>query len=139
MKLKAGCILFDTQFKFQDNEIGEKLIVLLNSPKKKEPYLFCRTTSQEKPPFRKKMPLGCQRQSEYFFIKSNQLFPKDTWLQLHTIFEYSQQQLLQKHFNRIVELKNNLDEIFLRQIKNCIKKSEDISAKHMKMILNTIV
>ena len=45
-ELKSGCILFDTKFTFKDNEIGEKLIVLLNNPnlRKNEPFLFCRTT-----------------------------------------------------------------------------------------------
>lgn len=50
IEFKSGCILLDKKFKFRDNEIDEKLIVLLNNPGKNEPYLFCCTTSRERPP-----------------------------------------------------------------------------------------
>ena len=63
-ELKSGCILFDTKFTFKDNEIGEKLIVLLNYPGKEEPFLFCRTTSKEKPPYQIKTPNGGQKNSQ---------------------------------------------------------------------------
>jgi len=60
-ELKSGCKLFDKKFTFKDNEIGEKLIVLLNNPGKEEPFLFCRTTSKEKPPYQIKTPMDVNR------------------------------------------------------------------------------
>jgi len=138
-ELKSGCILFDTKFTFKDNEIGEKLIVLLNNPGKEEPFLFCRTTSIEKPPYRIKTPSGCQKNSQYFFINASEFFPKDTWLLLYDICEYNKARILKKAFDKEIRIINSINDATLRQIKNCIKYSEDISEKHLKMILKTIV
>ncbi len=86
--LKSGCILFDIKFKFKDNEIGEKLIFILNNPKGNEPYLICRTTSKETA-FRRRDPKGCKQNGKYFFLGAGDAyFEKDTWLQLDNIFEY---------------------------------------------------
>jgi hypothetical protein len=134
-ELKPGCIFFDIKFTFKDNEIGEKLIVLLNNPGKEESFLFCRTTSKEKPPYQIKTPNGCQRNSQYFFIKACNFFPKDTWLLLCDIYEYDKAFLLKKAFDKEIKILNSIDDTTLRQIKNCIKYSE----KHLKMILKTIV
>jgi hypothetical protein len=138
-ELKPGCILFDTKFAFKDNEIGEKLIVLLNNPRKNEPYLFCRTTSKERSPYQIKTPKGCQNESQYFFINACNFFPEDTWLLLYEIFEYDYSCLLNKHFKKQIKIINCISEIVLRQIKNCIKCSKDISDKHLRMILDTIL
>lgn len=140
-ELKPGCILFDTKFAFRDNEIGEKLIILLNNPdlRENEPYLFCRTTSRERPPYLIKTPKGCQKNSNYFFINECSFFPKDTWLLLNDIHEYDCTRMLKKHFDKEIKIIDCINKITLRQIKNCIKDSIDISYKHLKMILDTIV
>lgn len=138
-ELKPGCILFDTKFVFKDNEIGEKLIVLLNYPRKNEPFLFCRTTSIEKPPYIIKTPSGCQKNSQYFFINACDFFPKDTWLLLHEIYEYDYTCILNKHFKQQIKIINSINDNILRQIKNCVKNSIDISEKYLEMILKTIV
>ena len=138
-ELKPGCILFDTKFVFKDNEIGEKLIVLLNKPRKNEPFLFCRTTSIEKPPYTTKTPSGCQKKSQYFFINACNFFPKDTWLLLYEIYEYDYTCMLNKHFKQQMKIINFIDDGILRQIINCIKNSIDISEKYLEMILKTIV
>ena len=139
-ELKSGCILFDTNFTFKDNVIGEKLIVLLNNPRENEPYLFCRTTSRERPPYQIKAPKGCQKDSSYFFINACSFFPEDTWLLLYEIREYDYICMLNKHFKQQMRIINCINDVtLLRQIKNCIKYSRDISYKHLKMILDTIV
>ena len=138
-ELKPGCILFDTKFVFKDNEIGEKLIILLNNPRKNEPFLFCRTTSIEKPPYTIKTPPGCQKKSQYFFINACEFFPKDTWLLLYEISEYGKARILKKAFDKELSIINSINDTILRQIKNCIKDSIDISGKYLEMILKTIV
>ncbi|MBU4350322.1 hypothetical protein KJ830_03965 [bacterium] len=138
-ELKPGCILYDTKFVFKDNEIGEKLIVLLNNPRGNEPFLFCRTTSIEKPPYQIKIPSGCQKNSQYFFINTCIFFPKDTWLLLRDIYEYDKARILKKAFDKEISIINSINDIILRQIKNCVKDSIDISEKYLKMILETIV
>jgi hypothetical protein len=139
IEFKSGCILLDKKFKFRDNEIGEKLIVLLNNPRKNEPYLFCRTTSRERPPYQIKTPKGCQKNSQYFFITACSFFPEDTWFLLYDIHEYDTARVLNKHFKKEIIIINCIDDITLRQIKNCIKNSIDISEKHIKMMLETII
>ena len=138
-ELKSGCILFDTKFEFKDNKIGEKLIVLLNNPRENEPYLFCRTTSRERPPYQIKTPKGCQKGSYYFFINACNFFLEDTWLLLYEIYEYDYICMLNKHFKQQMRIINCIDDNILRQIKNCIKNSDDISEKYLEMILKTIV
>ena len=138
-ELKSGCILFDTKFEFKDNEMGEKLIVLLNNPRENEPYLFCRTTSRERPPYQMKTPKGCQKNSHYFFINACNFFLKDTWLLLYEIYEYDYTCMLNKHFKQQIKMISSMDDNILRQIKNCIKNSDDISEKYLEMILKTIV
>jgi len=138
-ELKSGCILFDIKFTFKDNVIGEKLIVLLNNPRENEPYLFCRTTSRERPPYLIKTPKGCQKNSQYFFINACNFFPEDTWLLLCDIYEYDKALILKKALNKEIRILNSIDDTILRKVKNCIKYSRDISEKHRKMILETIV
>lgn len=113
-ELKPGCILFDTKFEFKDNKIGEKLIVLLNNPRENEPYLFCRTTSREKPPYQIKTPKGCQKDSYYFFISACNFFLEDTWLLLYEIYEYDYICMLNKHFKKQMRIIDYIDESTLK-------------------------
>ena len=41
--MEKGTVLFHTEFRFTDGDIGEKLIIILNNPDPtKEPYLVSR-------------------------------------------------------------------------------------------------
>lgn len=86
-----------------------------------------------------KTPSGCQKKSQYFFINACNFFPKDTWLLLYEIYEYDYTCMLNKHFKQQMKIVNFIDDDILRQIKNCIKNSIDISEKYLEMILKTIV
>jgi hypothetical protein len=47
--------------------------------------------------------------------------------------------MLNKHFKKQMRIIDYIDDNILRQIKNCIKNSDDISEKYLEMILKTIV
>ena len=70
--LGKGSILFHRKFRFENGEIGEKLLILLNNPDPtQEPYLICRVTSQGK---NKSKEFGCQKQSPYFSSRRRRIF-----------------------------------------------------------------
>jgi len=132
--LKKGSILFHTRFEYTNGEIGEKLLIGLNEPDPaKEPYLLCRVTSQEKG---KTRTFGCQEEFSLFFLPAgHDFFEKNTWIQLHELFEFEANTLLKDRFDGSVNPLGQLKELTLRQLMNCIKKIKDISVKHKKMIL----
>uniref|UniRef100_A0A7V3N6F2 Uncharacterized protein n=1 Tax=candidate division CPR3 bacterium TaxID=2268181 RepID=A0A7V3N6F2_UNCC3 len=132
--LGKGSILFHKQFKFKNGDIGEKLIIILNNPNpSNEPYLVCRTTSQEK---NKPKIFGCHEELSLFYLPSgHDFFEKDTWIQLHEIFPFEASTLLKDFFDRELECLGKLKDLTIRQLMNCVKKIRDISLKHKKLIL----
>jgi len=48
--MRKGTVLFHPRFEFSNGEIGEKYLIILNTPdiKKPGPFLICKTTSQIK-------------------------------------------------------------------------------------------
>jgi len=134
--LGEGAILFHKRFEFTDGAIGEKLIVVLNNPDpSKEPYLTCRTTSQERN--KTKIP-GCQEEHSLFFLPaSHDFFKRDTWIQLHEIFPFDAKTLISDHLSGSLTLRGQLQPTTIRQLMNCIRKIKDISGKHRRMILES--
>jgi hypothetical protein len=81
-----GTIYHNPQFKFCDGTVGNKLLVLLNTPTGEEDYLFVKTTSRQKG--RTKKP-GCgtyYAQGEYFIPQGTDCFPEDTWVLLYDLY-----------------------------------------------------
>jgi hypothetical protein len=131
--MTRGTILFHDQFRFTDGEIGEKLLIILNTPKDDQPYLICKTTSQCKYFITTE---GCHSNKSIYHIKAHKDgFPCDTWVQLHEIFEFSKEELLKAHFvDKTCTVKNCLPDRMIRAILNCIWKSEDISQFHIDLL-----
>jgi hypothetical protein len=136
-RLKAGFIYLKKSYKFDDGERKNKLLVQLNNPRNKEPFLFCLTTSQEKL-YRKKHPLGCQNNSKYFFIKKCDYFITDTWLELHRVHTFRYDEILNFYFQKQLILLNKIGTDCLVEIKYCIERSLDIPEKYISLIINTI-
>jgi len=133
--LKKGTILFHEKFKFKNGELGEKLLIVLNTPdlKKGEPYILCRTTSQED---NKPKTFGCHEKLSLFVLPAKQdFFEKDTWIQLHEVFPFEPTTLLQDHYNKQLSVLGKLKDLTIRQLMNCILKIRDISVGYKKMIL----
>jgi hypothetical protein len=132
--LGKGSILFHRKFRFENGEIGEKLLILLNNPDPtQEPYLICRVTSQGK---NKSKKFGCQEQKSLFFLPAKEdFFVKDTWVQLYEIYSFEPAGLISDHLAGHLEIKGNLKELTIRQLMNCIKKCQDISEIDKALIL----
>ena len=78
-----GTIYHHRQMVFHNGFTGKKYLILLNTPGKKEPYLFVKTTSQKKD---KPSTTGCIKERSLFFIPAGRIFfPKDTWIQLYEL------------------------------------------------------
>lgn len=81
-----GTVYHNSKFKFHDGIIGNKLLVLLNTPTANEEYVFVKTTSQQKG--RTKTP-GCgtyYAQGEYFIPQGTDCFPEDTWVLFYDLY-----------------------------------------------------
>jgi hypothetical protein len=132
--LEKGTILFHEKFRFVNGELGEKLLIILNTPDPKvEPYLLCRVTSQES---NKPKIFGCHQDLSLFFLPANHdFFEKDTWVQLYEIFPFEATTLLRDHFNKQLSVSGKLKDLTIQQMMNCIRKIKDISVIHKKMIL----
>lgn len=89
--LMKGSVFHHPKFVFKDGEIGNKLLVLLNTPQKNDPYLIVKTTSQETSQqiTRPKIP-GCNQVFSVFFVPCKGFFfDKDTWIILDEIYPFT--------------------------------------------------
>ena len=133
--LGKGSILFHSRFKFENGELGEKLIIILNDPDpSKEPFLTCRVTSKEK---NKPREFGCHAERSLFFLPARRdFFEKDTWIQLFKIFPFEASSLLKDHFNGALEVIGELQRSTLQQLMSCIRSIQDIEKRYKEMILH---
>ncbi len=133
--MQKGDIYFHKNFRFKNGESAPKLLVLLYIPpgKKRRPYLFCLTTSQAKG---KSLKEGCQPHwSEFLILKNKEFFKENTWLQLHAIYPMEANSVIQDCMTGYMEKKDTLGELTVRQIMNCIKRSEDIEEEYAEWLL----
>jgi hypothetical protein len=101
--------------------------------KTNRPCLFCLTTSRFK---HRPLQEGCQSErSEFLILKDKEFFAKDTWLQLHSIYEVEKDSFLQDCLRKNIQLKHTLSNLTIRQIINCIKISKDVEQRYMDWIL----
>ncbi|MBW1650039.1 MAG: hypothetical protein JRJ44_05095 [Deltaproteobacteria bacterium] len=76
MKYLRGATFHNSNFKFHDGAIGNKILVLLNTPTKKESCLLVKTTSQKK---NKPSTYGCflYYKTGIFFLPKKTTFLKE--------------------------------------------------------------
>ena len=92
-----GSVYHNPRFKFHDGVVGNKLLILLNTPTDDEDYLFVKTTSKQKR--RVKSP-GCGKyyaQGEYFIPKGTDCFTEDTWVLLCDLYPISPKDIDNSH------------------------------------------
>ncbi len=138
--MERGTILFHTRFQFRNGTIGEKLLVVLNTPKSDEPYLLIRTTSQIErwsSYYKQHIQRGCNYRLLLFYItpEDNTFFEKPTLLQFDEIYPLTREQLLSDKFNGVLEAKGELSESKFNEIMNCAKAmKDDIEERYFKML-----
>ena len=133
--MARGAVYFHPQFKFHDNETGEKRFVVLNEPQKGEPYLVVKTTTNLR---NRSYAIGCNVVHKVFYIPENTevSLPLGTLIQLFEFYEFSEAELLAASLrDKILEYKGDLSPLALAQLINCIKKLKmDIPQQYFTMI-----
>jgi hypothetical protein len=115
-----GTIYHHSQLVFHNGFIGKKYLILLNSPSKDEPYLFVKTTSQQK---NKPETLGCIKDRSLFFIPAGKMFfKKDTWVQLYEIYEFLPDDI---DNNADITVEGSLDVKMIEKIVDCLFLAEE--------------
>lgn len=129
-----GEIYFSKDFKYSDGEVGKKLFIILNNPKKDEPYVVVKTTTERpKTQYRE----GCNSNLRLFYIKAGcESFPEDTFIQFHELYPFTNYDFVKGHFKATISKKGELSDLCIRQILNCLRKiKEDISQQYYKLII----
>lgn len=117
---------------FYNGGVSNKYLVLLNTPVKNEPYLFVKTTSQQK--FRSENQ-GCIIKEKCFYINPGlSYFQKPTWVLLHEIYPMKASDIDQ---NKDVELmKEELSHDLIEKIVDCLFNvgEKDLPLKFKKLL-----
>jgi hypothetical protein len=131
-----GSIYFHSKFEFKDGAIGEKLLIVLNEPTSKDPYLVVKTTSQLRygHPYSK----GCNKKLGVFYIEANAEggFLLPTLIQLLDIYPFTKEQFLKGCLtDKVIAHKAILSTLTMAQVMNCIKQlQEDISEEYFALL-----
>ncbi|MDO9028020.1 MAG: hypothetical protein Q7U68_04075 [Candidatus Roizmanbacteria bacterium] len=135
--MTKGTVLFHREFTFRDGEIGEKYLIILNTPQHDEPYLCCKTTSKcQKHGITTE---GCHPHKNIYMLRANHdWFPHDTCIQFHELYEIKMSEFLKaKLQDNTCEIKHCLRDETSGAIRNCIKKSDDVSEYHLELIFKS--
>lgn len=126
-----GAIYHHRNLVFHNGFVGKKYLILLNTPSKNEPYLFVKTTSQQKG---KPATPGCIKERSLFFIPAGKTFFKqDTWVQLFEIYAIIPMDIdRDKH----ITIEGRLDVRIIDNIVNCLFEAEEdnLPAIHRKLL-----
>lgn len=115
-----GTIYHHRELVFHNGFVGKKYLILLNTPDKKEPYLFVKTTSQKKD---KPTTDGCIKDRSLFFIPaSKSFFPKNTWVQLYEIYPIPPKDM---DTDKNISVVGSLDVKMIDDIVNCLFEAEE--------------
>jgi len=130
--MKKGTVYFHQGCRFHDGVIGNKLFVILNTPRQDECFITCKTTSQpDSRPDRE----GCHNMDNLYVLRENDdFFNQKTWIQFHEYYNVSQERLFNLRDRGIITKKAELREQTIRAIINCISRSEDICPLYLSML-----
>lgn len=134
MAVTSGAIFHNPIFRFHDGVIGNKLLILLNTPTHDQAFLFVTTTSKkhDKPDTH-----GCYKHLSQgiFFIPFGgcSFFDRDTWLLLSQRYEIWPED---KHFKNDWRHIGQLNSKLMDNVLKCLFKyhSDDISLSHEEWI-----
>jgi hypothetical protein len=130
--MKTGDVFFYKNFKFEDGNVSDKLLVLLaKAPDHK--VMVVLTTSQQ---WKRELKDGCHASQEesYFTFNSNlAVFDKTTWIILKPRLLYEMGLVARLEKGTVTQLPS-LKDVDYRAIVNCLKKSEDVSPFHLSLL-----
>ena len=126
-----GSIFYHDEFRFSDGEIGQKLLVLLNTPAPTDPLLLVKTTSRQK---NKPATPGCLLRNRAFFCgRGTCFFEKDTWIELFEVYEMEQKPF---YASPHVSYKGCLDPPLVDAVVQCLMDTgeDDLTPHQLKLL-----
>ena len=136
--MEIGSIYVHDEFPFKDGKTSKKLFIVVAY--EKEFCLVCKTTSQEKPPYRIKQA-GCAapKNDYYMLFKDEDFFKKDTWIQFDDgMTGLRINKILQDGFKKQLRYKGSLKQDTIKNLLTCILKSTNIPLDRIDMIKETL-
>lgn len=130
--MEPGTLFFYRNFKFQDGEKKDKIIIVLGSLK--GIVLVVKTTSQGR---RFLLEYGCQvnhRFPNFHLVKNSCCLPKPTWVVLDDFYELKNAELLERHFAGDICRIGKLSEELTVDLIECAIQSEDITPFQVNII-----
>ncbi|KAB2891389.1 MAG: hypothetical protein F9K32_04500 [Desulfobulbaceae bacterium] len=128
-----GAVFFDDNFRYLNTpgETGEKILILINTPKSDDHLILVKTTSQQhsKP----QLP-GCidSHHKIFYMPVGSDILSKNTWIQLDDHFLFQQQ-----HAAKVFKHLGNLKPKTIKNIVDCflLHNEDDLSPIIKNMIL----
>lgn len=127
-----GCILLWRDFRFQDGDSADKLIVILGA-KAGCNYLAVVATSKK---HHRTFAPGCHAQDGYYHIPGGgkDSFPKDTWLLLAVPYELKPAEVARLHTNGKICVVDNLREQMANAIRDCLRQCQDVTPLQIALL-----
>jgi len=136
--MEAGQIIFHKRFRFDDGALGQKFLVVLNTPSNGEDFQVCRTTSQQHR-YPNVIQEGCAPRAACFKMRAGvDFFQKDTWIQFHDIRDYPISMLLEDIGDEVAIPQTVMKLQNISALLNCILKSEDIEGDRKIIFKRTL-
>lgn len=135
MSVAVGDVLHDPSFVFRDGERGNKLLVVLGLSE--TICLVARTTSKQ---HRKSRDYGCQPddfQANFYLPREARIFLDDTWICLDYLTELDARALIPT-IGKTIKLKSRLTRGVLRDLLECVLRSEDITKAQESLLQKTL-
>lgn len=130
--MTPGTIFTDQNFVFHDGEVGNKILISLGA--KSGVVVVAKTTSRG---HRYKTVFGCQvkdRFPNYYLVQNCCVLSKPTWICLDEFYEFSANQLVQKHFAGHTKCIGNLPDEITADLICCALNSLDISTAQEEIL-----
>ena len=126
-----GAVFYWENFGFSDGGKSNKLFVVLGAKNGKDAIVLI-TTSQNHWPKNE----GCHAKDGYYFFRAGGQagFIKDTWVDLTRAWELSSAEMLAASFKDDLRVKWNLPKSVAATIRNCAKRSRDITRNQIALM-----
>ncbi len=133
--MTPGTIISDTQFRFSDGTIGQKLMIILNDGTTGK-YIVIKTTSQPK---RKGRKTGCQSDDYYpnFYLPDGSCCLRgESWLMLNEFFEFDTSHMLRGKFSGRMKHIGILPTDIVKELLDCAINCQDISLAQEQTLID---
>jgi hypothetical protein len=132
----TGQILYWPSYKFTDNTVHDKLLVVMNDSSSSEDLCLLLLTTSQKWHYPNFFP-GCNFKQKCFHVplEWHECFDQPTFVILPLIIEYECKLIWEKYNYGVRLLSKSLSNDCVSQIKACLSKYiDDISPRHKSMI-----